>query len=205
MKIYFYCAKLQTSHLRSKKNKMQNLFWLILVILLFHSCGHGKDKFSQNISVDKIVINPRLLTNLTEFMDYQDSSKCDNKSYLITFSKIDNKCYVEIKCSFDYYDSKAMNGYFMYKGHSVSVYGMKTNCGMKLINQTNLIQGKIEGLLDYDMSPYENIEKNEIIPPPPPPPPPPPGEPSYRKYIIVDDFILILVDKFSWCIERNKG
>jgi len=167
---------------------MKRLILIGLIITFIYSCSN------KNESVNNIVISPILLTSLTETINHEDSltntipTYGEIKSFKITFSETENKCFVYIEGDFDYYDSKAMNGYFMYKNKAVSIYGINDKCGIEFINQKKLRKGKIEGLKDFDYNNFmEAILSNRT-------PPPPPGEPYYRKYLIINNDSLKLLE-----------
>jgi hypothetical protein len=171
----------------------QFLTILMFLTTVFYGCGFKNDK------VDKIITNPRLLASLTDVINHEDSLSITHatygviKSFKITFSEENNKCFVSIVGDFDYYDSHAMNGYFIYKNKTVTVYGITSNCGNNFISKSKLKIGKIEGLKDFDYEEFQNAIRLQI----PPPPPPPPSEPYYRKYLIVDKDNFLIVEDYD--------
>lgn len=167
----------------------------ILTILLFlttllYGCGFKNDKD------DKIITNPRLLACLSDVIDHVDSLSKTHatygviKSINVTFIEENNKCFVSIVGDFNYYDSHAMNGYFIYKNKTVTVYGITSSCGNNLIKRSKLKTGKIKGLIDFDNEEFDNAIRLNL----PPLPPPHPREPYYRKYLILDDNFQIVED-----------
>jgi hypothetical protein len=173
--------------------EMRLLLIFGVVITLLAQCT------PKNEDINDIIISPILLTAINNTIDHVDSLTITNPTYgeimsfIITFKEIDNKCFVIIEGDFNYYDSKAMNGYFIYKRKAVSIYNAKEKCGIELINLKYLRQGKINGLTDFDHKQFdEAIKLNQE-----PPPPPPPREPYFRKYLIVSKNEFKLIDFYG--------
>jgi hypothetical protein len=163
---------------------------LIFVATLLSGCDTTGD------NINRIITNPIFQDRLKQIINHEDSlqkifSTYGNiKSFTITFSQENQKCFVEFLADFDNYDSHAMDGYFIYNGKYVSIYGLSPECGYNLINKNKLKHGLIPGLYDFNRKAFEiAIREGQT-----PPPPPPPGEPYYRKYLIVDKDNFQIVD-----------
>jgi len=139
------------------------------------------------------VISDCLDKEILKTMNHIDSSCSNVKSILIEFDKNDNDLNVTITGDFIYYDSKAMNGFFMYKDKYISIYGLQSDDDNSYIDLNKLQKGKILGLVDYDYSQLERYDKDN-----PPLPPPPPREPYYRKYLVVNKDSLKLIDYYRY-------
>ena len=167
--------------------RLNTIIGLILGFLLIGSC---KQKTNN---INEIVISNCLHKELIRTISHIDSS-CNNiKSVLIEFDKNNNELNVTITGDFIYYDSKAMDGFFVYKDKFISIYGLKGNDDNLFINLSRLQKGKIKGLVDYDYSQLDRFDKDN-----PPLPPPPPREPYYRKYLIINKDSFKLIDYYKY-------
>jgi hypothetical protein len=172
---------------------LAQLTTLLFLIIIPQGCGLKNEK------VDEIVTSPKLLLCLTDIINHVDSFTVAYetygiiKSFNVTFTEENNKCFVTIMGDFDYYDSHAMQGYFMFKNKTVTIYGVTSFCGRNLININKLKKGKINWLNDFDNEQFNNAIKLNITPPAPPPP----REPYYRKYLIADKDNFQLVEDYD--------
>jgi hypothetical protein len=179
---------------------MKYLYILALVVTLFYGCNtpHG--------NLEHFVTNPVLQDCLKRIINHEDSlqkiiSTYGNiKSFTVTFSKENYKCFIEFVADFDYYDSHAMDGYFVFNGKFVSIYGLSSECGDIFINKKNLKHGLIPGLNDFDNKAFESAIKKGL----PPPSTPPPREPYYRKYLISSPTTFIKVKDYDNEIEKYE-
>jgi hypothetical protein len=179
-------------HKKTKQNDnfmtgLKNIIGIIFGFLLISSCKQS------TYNINEIVISDCLNKELIKTIDHIDSSCSNVKSVLIEFDKSNNDLNFTITGDFIYYDSKAMDGFFVYKDKYVSVYGLKGNDDNSFINLSKLQKIKIKGLVDYDYSQLERFDKDN-----PPLPPPPPREPYYRKYLIINKDSFKLIDYYKY-------
>jgi hypothetical protein len=158
---------------------MKIVFKIFFLAFLLNGC------ITIDNDLNKIVTNSTLRHHLKQIIAHEDSllnvypTYGLIKSYTITFSQEEQKCFVELIAYFNVYDSHAMDGYFIYQEKYISIYGTST-CGNNFINPKKLKHGLIPDLFDFDNHAFHealNMHKE-------PPAPPPPGEPYYRKYYI---------------------
>jgi hypothetical protein len=172
---------------------MKNLFTLIWIATFISGCN------TTSNDINRIITNPILQDCLKQIISHEDSLQKNIptygiiKSFTITFSQENQKCFVEFVADFDNYDSHAMDGYFIYDGKYISFYGASSICGDNFINKKKLKHGLIPGLYDFNNKAFELAIKEGL----PGPPPPPPGEPYYRKYLISSPEVFVKVKDYD--------
>jgi hypothetical protein len=172
---------------------MKIIYKILFLTLLLNGCNTNED------DLDNTVTNSTLRSLLKEIIFHEDSllrirpTYGEIKSYNIIFSQEKHRCFVKLIAYFDVYDSHAMDGYFMYQGKYVSVYGLSSVCGENFINKKKLKYGLIPDLFDFDRNAFELAIKMKQEPPPPPPP----GEPYYKIYFIASPESFIKVSDYD--------